>query len=57
MAAIPRTFVDCTDPALSLIAVMRERVRTDPGWKVAELKTGHDAMVSMPEELARTLLE
>ena len=27
-----------------------------PGWPFAEIRTGHDAMVSAPEETARLLL-
>ncbi|MEO7150213.1 MAG: alpha/beta hydrolase, partial [Burkholderiaceae bacterium] len=54
--ALPRTFVDCTRPALETIAPMRHRVRSQPGWTVHELATGHDAMVSAPEALVRILL-
>lgn len=56
VAALPRTFIDCTAPALPTIAVMRQRVRTEPGWVVHELATGHDPMVSAPAELARLLV-
>lgn len=56
IAALPRTFIDCTAPALATIAVMRERVRREPGWQVHEIATGHDAMISAPEELLRLLL-
>jgi pimeloyl-ACP methyl ester carboxylesterase len=56
VASVPRTFIDCTRPALPTIAVMRERVRREPGWRVVELPTGHDPMVSAPDELARVLL-
>ena len=55
-AALPRTFIDCTRPALATIAPMRERVRRQPGWDVQEVPTGHDAMVSAPEALVRILL-
>lgn len=55
VASLPRTFIDCTQPALPTIAVMRQRVRTEPGWTVHELATGHDPMVSAPAELARLL--
>ncbi|MEY4754431.1 MAG: hypothetical protein RJA44_2106 [Pseudomonadota bacterium] len=54
---LPRTFIDCTMPALPTIAVMRERVRREPGWQVHELATGHDPMISQPAELARILLD
>jgi pimeloyl-ACP methyl ester carboxylesterase len=60
VAAVPRTFVDCTAPPLATIDVSRQRVR-DPAfwgapWRIVELATGHDPMVSAPGELARVLL-
>lgn len=57
VAALPRTFIDCVAPALPTIATMRERVRTEPGWLVHELPTGHDPMVSAPDDLARLLVQ
>ena len=57
IATLPRTFIDCTAPALPTIAVMRERVRREPGWQVLELATGHDPMVSEPQALADMLLD
>ncbi|HEV8315715.1 MAG TPA: alpha/beta hydrolase family protein [Burkholderiaceae bacterium] len=56
VAALPRTFIDCTAPALPTIAAMRERVRHEPGWQVLEIATGHDAMVSAPQALLDALL-
>lgn len=56
LAKLPRTFIDCTEPALATIAVMRERVRREPGWQVLEIATGHDAMISAPQELLHMLL-
>jgi pimeloyl-ACP methyl ester carboxylesterase len=60
VASVARTFVDCTNPPLATIDVSRKRVR-DPAfwgapWRVVELATGHDPMVSAPGELARVLL-
>jgi pimeloyl-ACP methyl ester carboxylesterase len=57
VAALPRTFIDCVQPALPTIAVMRQRVRAEPGWVVHELATGHDPMVSAPADLAGLLVE
>ena len=57
IAALPRTFIDCTAPALPTIAVMRERVRREPGWQVVELATGHDPMISAPDALVALLLD
>ncbi len=56
VATLPRTFIDCTDPALATIAAMRKRVREEAGWRVLELKAAHDAMISAPRQLAETLL-
>lgn len=56
VARVPRTFIDCTQPALATIAPSRVRVRSEPGWQVLELATGHDPMVSEPQALADLLL-
>ncbi|MBQ1765767.1 MAG: alpha/beta hydrolase [Aquincola sp.] len=53
---LPRTFIDCTSPALPTIDLMRRRVRAAPGWQVVEIATGHDPMVSAPDELLAALL-
>ena len=65
VARIPRTFINCTAPALATIDAIRPRVTSAtfwdgawlPGSRVVEMKTGHDPMISQPEELARLLLE
>lgn len=57
VATLVRSFVDCTAPALATIAASRRRVRTEPGWRVAEIATGHDPMISAPDALLKTLLE
>jgi len=56
VAALPRTFIDCTSPALATIDTMRARVRAEPGWNVATIATGHDAMISAPHALLDILL-
>lgn len=53
---VPRTFIDCVEPALPTIDVMRSRVRSDPGWRVLEMEAGHDPMVSHPRQLAQLLM-
>ena len=60
VAAVRRTFIDCTNPPLATIDASRRRVR-DPAfwgapWRVVELDTGHDPMVSAPEDLAAVLI-
>ncbi len=57
VAAVPRTFIDCTQPALATIAPSRVRVRNEPGWNVVEMATGHDPMVSEPAALSQILLD
>lgn len=56
MRALPRTFIDCTSPALPTIDAARARARAEPGWKVVEIPTGHDAMISAPQALLDALL-
>jgi pimeloyl-ACP methyl ester carboxylesterase len=53
---LPRTFIDCNQPAVPGVAMSRIRVREEPGWQVIELATGHDAMVSAPQALAEVLI-
>jgi pimeloyl-ACP methyl ester carboxylesterase len=51
VAGLSRTFVDCTSPALPTIEKSRQRVRSEPGWQVIEIATGHDPMISAPTQL------
>ncbi len=55
-ARLPRSFIDCVQPAYPSIAAMRERVRAMPGFKVIEMQTGHCPMVSQPQQLVQHLL-
>ena len=55
--AQPRWFIDCVAPAYPTIAEPRRRARTQPGWVVREMETGHCPMVSRPAELVALLLE
>jgi pimeloyl-ACP methyl ester carboxylesterase len=55
-ATVPRTFIDCTQPAYATIATMRTRVRQMPGFEVIEMPTGHFPMVSMPERFVAHVL-
>ncbi len=53
---VTRTFIDCSNPPLPTIDAMRRRVRSEPGWRVVEMATGHDPMVSHPAELTAVLV-
>ena len=51
-----RTYVYCSKPAIGSFDQFAERFRDDRKWSFHELKTGHDAMVTAPGDLARLLL-
>jgi pimeloyl-ACP methyl ester carboxylesterase len=55
-AVLPRTYIDCNQPALPTIAVSRQRVRQQPGWQLVEMATGHCPMVSEPALTVQHLL-
>jgi pimeloyl-ACP methyl ester carboxylesterase len=53
----PRIFIHCvTDPPSPMFAPFADRARSTPGWTLYELATGHDAMLTEPDTLARLLL-
>jgi pimeloyl-ACP methyl ester carboxylesterase len=62
----PRTHIECTGGG-SFFSRMRPLVRhllapralppREAGWRLRQLPTGHDAMITMPRELADVLLE
>jgi len=37
------------------IAASRKRARSEPGWRVVGLATGHDPMISAPHEFSPDL--
>ncbi|MBN1966509.1 MAG: alpha/beta fold hydrolase [Anaerolineae bacterium] len=57
--ALPHTYIMCVGKgaarSLADAAVMRQRLEPQ-GWGFAVLDTGHDAMISQPDELAALLL-
>ena len=65
VAAVPRTFVSCTEPALATIDPSRLRAKDPKFWdgawlpnsKFVEIKTGHDPMISEPQALTKILLD
>ncbi|HET9920415.1 MAG TPA: alpha/beta fold hydrolase [Ktedonobacteraceae bacterium] len=62
VSAKPRTHIDCTGSGF-FFSLMRHLVArralppTEAGWRLRQLPTGHDAMITMPRELADLLLE
>jgi pimeloyl-ACP methyl ester carboxylesterase len=53
---LKRVYVYCSSPAMGPFDPFAERLRQDRKWQYHELKTGHDAMVTAPGEVARLLL-
>ncbi|MEM8701233.1 MAG: alpha/beta fold hydrolase [Pseudomonadota bacterium] len=51
---LPAAYISCTDPAYRPAGVALDRARK-LGWPVAEIATGHDAMVTEPRALADLL--
>jgi len=65
VASVPRTYIRCTQPTLATMDAIWPRV-TDPsfwdslwlpGSRAIEMATGHDPMVSAPQELTQILLD
>ena len=52
---LPVTYVACTAAPLPNLALSYERARRQQGWTWREFATGHDAMLTMPAEVAEML--
>ena len=65
VSAKPRTHIECTGGGfffslmqhIADVAIPRALPPTEAGWRLRQLPTGHDAMITMPRELADLLLE
>jgi len=56
-ALVPHIFIHCvSDPPSPTFQPFADRARSATGWTLFELATGHDAMITAPEELAHLLL-
>jgi pimeloyl-ACP methyl ester carboxylesterase len=55
---IERTYIHCIAPILEQtnFPYVAEKARSSRSWNYAELQTGHDAMITAPQELADLLL-
>lgn len=54
---VPCTYVSCTNPWYEGIGPSRDLARTLQHWDRRELATGHDAMITAPDEVIALLLE
>ena len=62
VSAKPRTHINCTDVGclrslMRRILARRALPPTEAGWRLRQLPTSHDAMITLPRELADLLLE
>lgn len=57
LSLVPKTFIYCSAPATGSFDQFAAKYRLDPAWRFYELKTGHDAMLLMHEEVTRILLD
>jgi pimeloyl-ACP methyl ester carboxylesterase len=57
--ALPRTYLHCTNPVLehSQFPHVAGLAAQDPAWRYGEIATGHEAMLTAPDEVARHLLD
>jgi pimeloyl-ACP methyl ester carboxylesterase len=55
--SLPRTFIYCSSPATGSFDQFAAKYRNDPAWRFHELKTGHDAMILVPDTVTRILLQ
>ena len=53
---LKRTYVYCSKPAMGTFDQFAERLREDRKWTFHDVKTGHDAMVTAPGEIAKILM-
>ena len=56
LVIVPRTYIHCTNPSYAALQASRDWVKAQPGWRWADIATGHDAMVMAPDELTRMLI-
>jgi len=52
-----KLYVLCTEPPLPYMRRFHDMAAATDGWQATTLATGHDAMVTEPDRLARLLLE
>ena len=53
---LPRTYIACTDPYYAVLEATRNWVEEQQDWTWVEIATGHDAMVTAPDELTELLV-
>jgi pimeloyl-ACP methyl ester carboxylesterase len=57
LARLDKSFIYCSSPATGSFDRFAAKYRHDPAWRFHEMKTGHDAMLLVPEALTEILLK
>jgi pimeloyl-ACP methyl ester carboxylesterase len=52
-----KLYILCTDPPLPHMRQFYDMARVTDGWQTTELAAGHDAMVTVPEQLSQLLVD
>jgi pimeloyl-ACP methyl ester carboxylesterase len=53
---IKRVYIHCTNPPSGSFGQFARRFADDPAWKYVELNTGHDCMITAPQDLASVII-
>lgn len=53
---LPRTYIEHTNPGMEPLALSRDRAEV-AGWTMRQIDTGHDMMLTDPDETTRLLLQ
>lgn len=55
---LPRTYIDCIRPSVyGAEDPFAQAARSEPGWTVQTIDSGHESMITAPDALARLLLD
>lgn len=54
---VPKAYIACTNPQLEVLKIRSDRLKDDPDWTYLTLDSGHDAMITVPDELAHLLID
>ncbi|MBL3659056.1 alpha/beta fold hydrolase [Fulvivirga sediminis] len=54
---IPLVYIACINPQLSVLKNRSDKLKNEKSWTYLTLNTGHDAMITQPNELSAMLIE
>ena len=57
ISEIKRVYIHCMNPPSGSFGQFARRFADDPTWKYFELNTGHDCMITAPQDLASVIIQ